>query len=984
MVNRMLRWWAPLLVALAMLAGCAGDEADLGAFHFNAKRPPFPWQATVTDVQPGLETQPGGTWSFNYETKVDLTRHQEKFGEFTEIIVAVLGQLKHDRNGYYRPGALSMAISANFTTTGLPVENFDGWPRMKLLHGKDGSPFEAVERFPIEGVINRIHRLRGRLEVSLPSDTPIGHYQPRLLVFVKIKDVAQPVLLDNYGDNANTPDEQVLPLVKVGKPAEPRLPWTILSQVMFRGQVGTLPREEQGHVGICHRSGFGDELVLPPNSYLLRPGFPTIFPYSAMPPIDGGMEVVPLRTRNYLRFDRGEVSCRIDGPGGQQELGTRHFLGLQEDGPQFEENGFYVDMSRTGTYTIVMNGYLEDDFGRKFHGGGTYTVHVAYPLSFSTSCKPGSPFLVGDAYPAKVNVNPPFPAEVKVTVDYYPNSDPQRHQHWVGSGGANRFGHFIPYDTPAIRFTEPGEYISRIDARFVDGHGQVWMGRQTSAGVVAPHERTMVLHGTRTLPYDLKLDQSYYGGVKKFIKRPDLTSPFMPFRGSPLPDPFAPYDPSDTLYIPSNGYNESLVEPHLSVAYQDPALAARLQKAYARPTEMPPPLLQQAENRWIYLENVVQISADASAWFVADEARSDEIPVMPVGDGRWHPYALPENNQVDAYIYLGVVRPGFPVMTTIMQSETVGMYWMASPNRFGYHFNTGFNGDLPGDVYRIQAGAVVKDHLTGNNHYDAYSAAIAVAPSDGETTAIQAPGERPLVTFNGREHYLFLATDPYDTLEVGEVLALGGMIFPAVEAEVSWKVQKPDGEIVIVEGKANRLGIVRATKKIPMDQPGNYLIDVHVRYGEITGDIVGTSDGRIWHCAVAKNNERLLQTDLMPVTRVDPRGTQPIRLTWPEDLENVKLYYGVMMPGQVLDADVVESDAAEWEYRFRPLQMAVQFPNLDVRNYATGHWELVDTVVFQFFLEGERDGKKIYDALRLVMRRDALYNYQTLIPSAGH
>ena len=146
---------------------------------------------------------------------------------------------------------------------------------------------------------------------------------------------------------------------------------------------------------------------------------------------------------------------------------------------------------------------------------------------------------------------------------------------------------------------------------------------------------------------------------------------------------------------------------------------------------------------------------------------------------------------------MGVVRPGFPVMTLAFQTEAPGMYWLASPNRAGYHFNAGLNGDLPGDLYRIQAGAALLDRETGDNYYDAYAASIVVHPPDGarDSVSILAPGERSLANHAGREHPIFLALDSHDTEEVGGALGFGGMVFPALPADARWTVTRPDGEV---------------------------------------------------------------------------------------------------------------------------------------------------------------------------------------------
>jgi len=980
--------------ALAAGAGCGGqipdpDPPPAGGYRQHWELPPFLWTADVHAFDPGTDLEPGGSWTLEYALRLDLTAHEARYGEFTEVIVAVGGEWRYDGDGRYRSASRSNSVSSNLTPTGLPVEYFGGWPKVGLLHGAEGSPFEAFQVFPAAELapLARVHELSGQLTVELPDDTPEGYYQPRVYVFVRVGDHPTPIHLAAFADNWNEKPYPVLPLVRVGRPATPRLPWAILADAQQMGRTGALPLEDREWMALVGRAGFGGALILRPGRYPVAPSFPTLFPQSAIASVDGGLEVVPDRIPSYLDFARGQVSCRVTRPDGtREELGTRAFLGEARHGPALEGGPFEVFFEETGRYEVELTGHLLDGHDRRFEGGGSYEVHVAHPLTFSTSCKPGNPFLVGDAYPSKVNVSPPFPAEVTVEVTYLPDSDPERRVDWVGQGRANGFGHFVDYRTPALVFDEPGEYRSTVTARYLDGAGELWMGQQVSASVIAPEEPgALRLHGTRTFPYGLRTADDYHGGLQRVDERQDMKSSFMPFTPGMLPDPYVPYDPRDTLFVPTHAFHESLVEPHFSMELTEWELSTTLQEAYRQPLFSVPPMYQKVSGDWLYLEDVVQLSTDSGGWFPADEVHDDELPILPVGGGAsWHPFTFPERNRFEAYTYLGTVRPGFPVMTTIYQRDAIGMYWLTSPNRFGFHYNTGSNADLPGDLYRILAGAVLKDLESGRNLYDAYSAAIAVAAPTGSTLAILPPGERPLVTAAGREHSLFLALDSHDTLEVGERIGLGGMVFPAVEADVRWTVTTPAGQVIPLETRADRLGIARAPVAVPVDRPGLYRVQVQVEHGELRGDVVGTADGSWWHCAVDPAAPRLLYSDLPARTTVDPRTGVRIPLAWPGDLTGVRLHWGVIMPGQILDQGQVSPAEPAWEYPYEPAELAVAFPNLDVRSFGSGEWELSDTVVFQFFLEAERDGEPVFDALRLVLRDDLLVNQAALTRAGGH
>ena len=977
----------------ACLASCDAPPDGTHSGEYTAvvenRLEPFTWSAGITGFEPGLQTSPGDTWSIDFELEVDLDRYDVRYGRFTELVVGVLGELRYDEQGYYRSGSSTFALSSNLTTTGAPIERFDGWPHFRLLHGKDGSPFEGIARFPLPEPerIDGVQRLEGRVTVDLPADTPVGYYEPRLYVLAQVEGQEVPQHLAffaaDWNDSLAPP---ILPLVEVGNPATPQMPWTILAQYPYRGRVGTLPEEYDGRLELASRSGFPSDLILPPGVYEATPVFPSEFPRSAVPPVDGGIEVIPYEMPGYLDYSRGEVSCTVVGPEGEVSMGTRTMTDLGDGGPSLHNGPFQVDMTRSGAYEVRLEGWIEDRFGRRFEGGGSYAVESAHPLTFSTSCKPGNSFLVGNKYPGKVNVLPPFPATVEVEVDYYPDSDPARKRSWRVQGAANRFGHYIPYGSEPLTFDEPGEYRSEINATYRDIHGQLWRGQQVSVGVIAPQEGTLVLHGTRTFPWANRMDEPDWGAVERFEDRPSASPAFLPMTPYVFQDPFCPYNAEDTLFISSNGSEENIIEPHLSMTITDPLLAQRLIEEYREATVVAPAFDQPYGGDWLYLQDVMQISNDSFAWFPGDRPGLDELPILPVGDDGWHPAVFPEKQLVQAYTTMGIVRPGFPVMTLAFQTEAPGMYWLASPNRAGYHFNAGLNGDLVGDLYRIQAGAVLLDRETGRNYYDAHVASIVVHPPDGERDSISilGPGERTLVSRAGREHRIFLALDSHDTEVVGGALGFGGMVFPALPADARWSVTKPDGEVVEVTGTANRLGLVRGSPSVSADEPGIYRVVASIEHGDLRGDVVGTVDGSFWHCVVPADNPPRLSTTLEGTTTLDPKKGIRIPISWPRDLQDAKLYLGVIMPGQVLDQVELRPEGNEWAYPFEPLEVARQFPNFDVRHFGTGDWMMADTVVFQFFLEARDGDETVYDSLRLFLRGDRLYNYRALMAAGGH
>ena len=992
-----------LLAALvAATAHCAGEyeppsggrtpsHAGSAPDSLHSGKSLFPWTAGVSSTGDLFTATPGDTWSADLDLEVDLGAYDPRMGRFEQLIVAVYGERQFDERGTYRAGSADHTLSSHFTVTGIPVDTFDAWPSLRLIHGRNGSPFEGLASFalPAANALAGTHRFRVRVEVDVPADIPPGWWRPRVALLVKVEGVSQPVYLASFYEEFSKDGFPPLPLVAIGEPATPQLPWTLLATTRVWGRVGTLPEELKGTVGITVRSGFPSELQLPPGIYPLAPTLPSLFPRSAVPTISGPVDGTPGRVKSYLRYDLGEVSCVVEGPTGEVvDLGTRAFAGVEPDRVidgrkiALEEGPFLADLTAPGTYRIRMRGHLLDHFGRRFEGGGTYVVHAALPLTLSTSCKPATPFLVGGIYPPKVNVLPPVPATVEVTVDYYPQSDPARKRVWRARGQANRFGHFVPYGTPPLRFDEPGEYRSLVRATYRDAAGRLWMRQQASAGVVAPTNSVVTVHGTQRTrngryPTERRTDeerryaeQMHHGCAIGLLGPTGLAEPH---------DPSLPFHPEDTLFIQSSGGNEFDLELSFSAATSD----ARLAKLLLENSRVPArslPWRHQGPGRWRYLEDVLTRGYGSGTWNWSPTTPdlSFELPLASVSRGPLHPIAFPQDNRLDGYIYAGAVRPGLPAVVAVMQGDGFSNFWALNPNSFGHQFNTGPNGDLPGDIYRVQAGLVLRDHDTGTNYYDAYSTAVAIVAGDRPASAVLPVGVRPLFVDNEREHFLFLATDTHDVLEVGERIHVGGMVFPNVPADVTWTITTPSGRQSVLGGRADARGIVGSPQSVAVDEPGRYDVRVRVRHGELVGGIPGTADGAYWIAVLPKQDPELLGTDLPPFTRIDPAGVARIPLRWPAHLRDVRIHYGVLMPGRVIEQGTVPPAGNEWTYAFSPLEAAIRLSNYDVRDYRYGMLQLADTVVFLFLLEGRSDAGPVYDSLRFVLRGDKLFHLGAL------
>jgi hypothetical protein len=976
---------AAVLSAAALVApafACRPPLAPAGdGLLLEARWGLFGWAAVVADPPSMLKAEPGGTWAAAIDLEIDLGQYVPEMGRFRGLVVAVYGELRYDATGTYRSGATDRALSTVFTTSGEPVARVDPWPSLRRISGKNGSPFEGLVRFdlPAPDDLARMHRFSGRIDVEVPADIEPGWWHPRLVVMVEVEGTAEPLPVGMFYDELRAKDDPGFPLVEIGHPAVPKIPWTAFSNLEVWGRAGALPDELRGRVGLISRTTFPTELIVPPGVHALWPGLPSLFPGSALPVVTDRYDAPsPLFDARWSAA-RMEVSATVDGPDGFRDLGRRVADQPGHEGPQPTEGPFQVDMRRGGTYRIRMTGWTEDAFGRRQEGGGTWVVNVAMPLTFSTSCKPGTSFLVGNAFPPKVNVLPPVPASVEVEVAYYPQSDPARKVVWRAEGTANRFGHFTTRQRPLV-FQESGEYSSLVKATYRDARGMLWMGQQASRGVIAPQEPDITLHGSLTLLNDARNAASGPLGRGRYAERlhyPDSVLLQATHVVRVTPGASAPHDPHDSLVVDLTLLDGIEIEPAFSIDVPDARLASRILSAGSLASGVLPRFDQTVGEPWKYIEDVFLRGKTnhAWSWSHAEPGRREELPVTSAARGPYHPFSFPGDLAVEAYVVFGIVRPGFMALVGAQQVDGIGTFFGLNPAAFGHNINATLNGDLPGDVYRVQAGVVVKDREAGVNHYDLYSSVVAIAEGTRSRSSVLPAGGRPLVSVGGVDHHLFLAIDTHDAVEVGEDLALGGMVFPNVPADVTWTVRSPSGRVSVVSGTADRRGIVRGSTRMAVDEPGAWDIGARVRHAGIEGGIVGTRNGDYWVCASPGDVPEPLLTDLPPATRIAPDTETRIPLRWSGDLKDVSLRFAALMPGRVLEQGTVRPDGPGWSYVFSPAEWAVANTNFDYRDYVTGGTLLGDTVVFQFCMDArDPDGRDVHGTLRLFLRGDTLMN----------
>lgn len=990
---------ARLAVAAALLASCGrpepatlrGDRVVALNYDDGFQR----WTAAVGVPSGPLE--PGKSLSL----PVDLDAHLPLLSaasrdSWNGIHIAVWGERLFDDAGHYAQLS-NLGSSSLLTPGGLPVENTQFTPPVSLLGAHYGSPIEAtvfVRRADLAMREGRLH-WKSSVRVPIAANCPPGFYRFHVRVLVHFPAV--PAILDMpqatslLSRHTMGPDPNpyavpgfdargpflarhfmtYLPPIRVGHPATPKLPVALLAQHLGNGVRGLLSEEDRKHFGISYRARFESRLILPPGAYPLELRPVTLFPREmTADPERGGGVMFPDRMPSYMDFTDGEFHGRIIKPSGASvAIPTTRLSGLA--GPLLRPTDRMTqDFSEYGAYTVELAGWTRDQVGNRYEFGGKYRFWVALPLTFSTSSKPGTSYLEGDVLPTKVQVHPLLPAHVSLHVRYFPYSDISRLQERTVAGEANPFGYFIaPADSPPVAFPLPGEYQAEIVVSHVDSGGRLWMGSQTSAGVVAEKTPRLEILGPRTRYGAPKLDQPFWGLADRYRLNYQFPSEGrFGYFFTGCKDFYMPHRSGDVLYFPANrntsaAANVEMVQagrlpddrrPLLEMFQGRPSFIAHHPNGTSPPIKFYPGAL-----RLSFMSDVFYSVGDVHSAF--------QLPILSRHANGWSPYNFPENASVRNYYYFSAIRPGFSAFSLVTDGTGSDLYWDTSGNPFRDQANAGPNGDLPQDVYRVDAGLVYRDTARGISSYAAYASALVVDAPDSHNLRVTAAGEEPLLTAAGVGYPLLLGVETGAILQPGERLGLAAMVMPPVPAHVVIEMTSPSGTREVVEGSANALGMFSAPTGIKtLHDPGVYRIRATATHEGKQGGVLGLGLGpaarEYYNFVVAPNRRGFVHLGLAPQTTIDPVVGLRIPLSVDPDIHAVQVTWMVYCPGIVLDAGEKKLSGREFDYRFVPSQFAVEFPNYQVVDYVTGEKTLPKSTFLVFFFEGtDRNGTRVHD-----------------------
>ncbi len=903
------------------------------------------------------------------DVNIESASAKRLISQMDGIYLLLRAERAFDKQGRYHQFSNNYA-STILTPSGLPIENHDVFsmdnynytaeykdalkPENRTSGISNATPFDRTVfikkndlQFTNAGV--KAHFI---LKDKIDQDFPDGYYRIQVSIMGKDKEFFHrvnffPKLIETESTFSDwdlailARNCSYLPMIKIKNPQSPKMIWTLFTKQFSNGMQGVIAKEDQKNFQFSSRHVVPTDFILPaashhskPITLNLEPDFPTMLAKNVVELEQGSKW--PFQTLIPLKYKGGQLEVKITTPDGKtKQIGPTTFAAASETGATTNNSAFKYTFKKSGKYTVIMKGWIEDVWGNHYNGGGTYEFWVANRLTFATSVKPGTPFSVGEGYPPSAIIHPPCAADISFDIKLFRNSNPEDVKQVITKGKASRFGYFYPRDKyEKMIFDSPGEYLSTITASYTDERGNFWMGSQRNGSVVAPKDSKLIIHGVS--PGDLSMSTfdkrgniNYEGLISK-SNSPEFNDytvcTLFPF----------PYYSGDVLYVANSFRGDNGMLPAFKMTF---------------PQEILPGL-------------------------------KNNVPPFSTTTNNYQPQGYPEFLDKQCYGYTSAIRSGFVARYMITQDTNYiwDAYWQSGGNFAGKQINNSYNGDLPQDFYGFMTGVVVKDFTTGINQYGIYASMGIIIPKGSYANRVSAPLTEPLVNINGRDHYITDVGAPLPGMvyEISDILRAGAMIFPPIQGvECRRVITAPSGEIYDFKGTSNKIGLAKLVAEqgadIPITEPGVYEVISSCKIDDKQGDIIGSGDGKYYIYAVNKDNyKQYFKLDLSPYFKIDYKKILPIKGIIDPKIKNPKINYTIIMPGMIMDEGTLDVTNNSFTYNFSARDFAVQFPQYDLVKYDYPTKQVMaDTVIFTFFLTGEdSQGQPAHSVQRFILRGD--------------
>jgi len=892
-------------------------DAKLGKWSANVDYQPSSWTAG---------TMVRMTVSLRFSETI-LSGIKEIAPKIDRVCILVTAERNFDANGLQRiPN--HERVSTLLTPSGLPIEGGGTAAVSRFTGYFERGPIDIMIEAPLEGFVLEASFYSGTIPVSfsLPQDLPPGIYRLRLDFGLKSGQRR----VNFNGDSVGNRPRELKDVSCVYSPTIPasgrdaagkevdaskirrRCYWILLWDYNSNGYRGVVAQEDQSRVSISPRHIMQDDVVLPRFglkgaviAYNLEPCF-------LMDGIDSQRNIP-------WRYDTGEWSVKVTQPDRTTvDLGTARFVAKRGNGATTKNAKFTSwKPPAYGRYEIEATGWIEDAWGNRYEGGGKYSFWIAKRMTLATATFQGQAYNVGNRYGRDIGFAPAVPADVVIRADLYVNSDPKNVRTVISTGRATLGGVYgAAQGMKPLLLDAPGEYHAKVTATYWDSQGHLWVCVMRHAGVVYPENSPIIAHGKKLFIQGKFVDRGETHFEGYIAEQGDLR--FLDHVGFP-------YNSGDALLIASE---------------------------------------QQGANKIINI--------------LTYEEKGKNMPYDPAwrSFGRTNiriktsngllPEMFPEYITDWAYYYASGPRPGFMSRFVVGHDNVAFPYWPTSRSNFGGQYGASYNGDLPGDIYRLLGGVVLrpKDQAPA---YAGYQASAFILPKGTNNNRVIGPGVEDLPSPDGKPARFFLvAVRPGMVYDVGTAFRAVLQIDPIVPCDVTFTLTAPDGSERMTEGKGDQFGYFAGKESWLLDKPGVWIYRVKAKWNGYEGRVPGLPEtgGYIFVTENSTAPGRGLNLKMMNEQQFSPLEGMDIR----GETSASEVYYAAITPGAILEQGTILANNGEFRYKFDVKAIAERIQTYDIIDLTTGKPQIGRIVHLTFFTQEKGTIGPYHSFVRVIFR----------------
>jgi len=907
------------------------DFRQRGRFNTTAKATYGRWSADV-EYQP-LSWMPGARAKITARLRFSkelVTLLKGISPKIDKLCILMTAERDFDSIGLQRV-PWHERVSTLLTTGGLPIEGGGSSAVSRFTGYLDRTPFDVMLEAPItalseEDTVPGWYLGTVSASIDLPKDLPPGIYRLRLdfgfgsgqrRLNLNGDAIGQrPTVLEDisciYSPPIPASGLDVTGRMIDGLQIRRRCYWVLLWDYNSNGYSGVIAQEDQSRVAISPRHIIHDEIVLP---RLDLKG--NVIGYNLEPTFL--MDTINFQRNIPWRYDHGEWSVKVTAPDGTvADLGTSRFAAKRGNGATTKNPKFTSwKPPAYGRYAVEARGWIEDVWGNRYEAGGKYSFWIAKRMTMATATFQGQPYNVGNRYGRDIGFAPAVPADVIIKADLYVNSDPQNVRTAISTGKATPGGVFgATQGMKPLPLDAPGEYHARITATYWDPEGHLWVCVMRHAGVVYAEDTPIIAHGKKLLIQGKLVDR----GEKHFEGYVPETGDFR-F----LDHITFPYNSGDAILIASEQQGANKIEPVLIYEV----------KGKDTPYD---PALQGIGRSNLRIKTSNGLSPEMFPEYITDME----------------------------YFYGSAPRPGFMSRFLVAHDNSRAPYWPTSRTNFGGQIGASNNGDLPGDIYRLLGGVVLRPKGK-TPAYAGYQASAFILPKGTNNNRIIGPGDEDLPSPDGNPARFFLVpVRPGMVYQVGTTFGAVLQIDPVVPCDVRFTLTAPDGSKRVAEGKGDQFGYFAAKERWPLDQPGVWSYIVKATWNSQEGRVPGLPDtgGYIF---VIENGTAVGRGMILKM-----RGEQSFSPT--DGFEVIgessasEVYFAAIIPGAVLEQGVIPVNKGEFRYKFDPKRLATKIRTYDIINLVNGRPEIGRVVHLTFFSRELGPDGPYHSFVRVILR----------------